>query len=118
MAAARYLRTRLSPERGIPCRTGTFLGWSMADLVTDAVVLAGIAGRTLPAVDAVAWSFPPLDFETLGDGEVTQVVSALGVGQRASCVAVADAATAAGEYPHRAAAAFAETDERLARGVQ
>ena len=118
MAAARYLRTRLSPERGIPCRTGTFLGWSMADLVTDAVVLAGIAGRTLPAVDAVAWSFPPLDFETLGDGEVTQVVSAVGVGQRASCVAVADAATAAGEYPHRAAAAFAETDERLARGVQ
>lgn len=118
MVAARYLRTRLSPERGIPCRTGTFLGWSMADLVTDAVVLAGIAGRTLPAVDAVAWSFPPLDFETLGDGEVTQVVSALGVGQRASCVAVADAATAAGEYPHRAAAAFAETDERLARGVQ
>lgn len=90
----------------------------MADLVTDAVVLAGIAGRTLPAVDAVVWSFPPLDFETLGDGEVTQVVSALGVGQRASCVAVADAATAAGEYPHRAAAAFAETDERLARGIQ
>lgn len=90
----------------------------MADLVTDAVVLAGIVGRTLPAVDAVAWSFPPLDFETLGDGEVTQVVSALGVGQRASCVTVADAATAAGEYPHRAAAAFAETDERLARGVQ
>ena len=118
MAAARYLRTRLSPERGIPCRTGTFLGWSMADLVTDAVVLAGIAGRTLPAVDAVAWSFPPLDFETLGDGEVTQVVSALRVGQRASCVAVAGAATAAGEYSHRAAAAFAETDERLARGIQ
>lgn len=93
----------------------------MADLVTDAVALAGIAGRVVSAVDAIAWTFPPLDFETLGDGEVTQAVSALRVGQRASCVAVAGAATAAtaaGEYPHRATAAFAETDERLARGIQ
>lgn len=90
----------------------------MADLVTDAVALAGIAGRVVSAVDAIAWTFPPLDFETLGDGEVTQAVSALRVGQRASCVAVAGAATAAGEYPHRATAAFAETDERLAQGIQ
>lgn len=89
----------------------------MADLVVDASSLRAIASRVAGASGAVAWTLHPLDFETLGDGEVTHAVGSVTVAQKARCEAISDETEIVAAHPTHVASSLDSVDDDLARGL-